>query len=252
MTMTRRLQKATQSLSALERIQLLLGAARNGKEPDPEVARGTEPGQNRAFNRYVALLHVSGATLGPRCEALRIVSHDLEGAAERCRRYVALLHVSGATLGPRCEALRIVSHDLEGAAERCRLLEEAAAQLESEHKLRRPRRVRDWRQTKQIGVNEFLRSLAEEQRAELIEIVALRWTELRAVELAWQELSEEFGGEDPAAPEQRQIANELSSSLQTLARDMGGAEGLEEPNDRALAEVQTAMDDALARLEPLL
>ena len=217
MTMTRRLQKATQSLSALERIQLLLGAARNGKEPDPEIARGMEPGQNRAFNRYVALLHVSGATLGPRCEALRIVSHDLEGAAERCR-----------------------------------LLEEAAAQLESEHKLRRPRRVRDWRQTKQIGVNEFLRSLAEEQRAELIEIVALRWTELRAVELAWQELSEEFGGEDPAAPEQRQIANELSSSLQTLARDMGGAEGLEEPNDRALAEVQTAMDDALARLEPLL
>ena len=105
--------------------------------------------------------------------------------------------------------------------------------------------------TTQLGANR-VHSLAEEQRAELIEIVALRWTELRAVELAWQELSEEFGGEDPAAPEQRQIANELSSSLQTLARDMGGAEGLEEPNDRALAEVQTAMDDALARLEPLL
>ena len=40
--------------------------------------------------------------------------------------------------------------------------------------------------TTQLGANR-VHSLAEEQRAELIEIVALRWTELRAVELTQRE-----------------------------------------------------------------
>ena len=59
MTFTARLEKATQGLTPLQRIQLLLRANREDVPPDPNLSRVADPSQSRIFNRYVALLCVS-------------------------------------------------------------------------------------------------------------------------------------------------------------------------------------------------
>ena len=103
-----------------------------------------------------------------------------------------------------------------------------------------------------MEVNEFLRSLAREQRRDLVEVLALRWQELRAVELAWAELATEFGGEDPVGPELREIAVDLSADLRALATELGATNRLTEPEEETTEQLRTAVDDAYARLEPLL
>ena len=217
MTFTARLEKATQGLTPLQRIQLLLRANREDVPPDPNLSRVADPSQSRIFNRYIALLCVINDTLGSRCQALRIVCQDLEDAAERIR-----------------------------------LLEHAASLLEAEHGLKPPRRPRDWRRPGQMEVNEFLRSLAREQRRDLVEVLALRWQELRAVELAWAELATEFGGEDPVGPELREIAVEGATALRALATELGATKRLTEPDEEMIAELEAALDEAFARLDLML
>ena len=63
MTFTARLEKATQGLTPLQRIQLLLRANREDVPPDPNLGRVPDPAQSRIFNRYVALLCVINDTL---------------------------------------------------------------------------------------------------------------------------------------------------------------------------------------------
>jgi len=217
MTFTARLEKATQGLTPLQRIQLLLHANREDVPPDPNLGRIPDPVQSRVFNRYIALLYVINDTLGSRCQALRIVCQDLEGAAERIR-----------------------------------LLDQAAGTLEAEHGLKPSRRPRDWRRPGQMEVNEFLRSLAREQRRDLVGVLALRWQELRAVELAWAELATEFGGEDPVGPELREIAVDLSADLRALATELGATNRLTEPEEETTEQLRTAVDDAYNQLELLL
>jgi hypothetical protein len=218
MSITARLQKVTQGLSPLQRISLVLQALRDGRDADPELARIDDPQQKRVFNRYIALLFCCNAILGPRIHALGILCQDLEGAAERVR-----------------------------------LLEQAAGVLEEENDLKRPRHARDWRNVRgRMGVNEFLRSLAAELRDDLLDVLALRWQELLAVELVWDELGEEFGGEDPVSPELRAKAAAASALLQALVKQMGGLRRLVEPDEATVAEARTAVDEAYRQLEPLL
>ena len=217
MTVQSRLQKITQSLSPLQRITLMLEAHRDGREADPELHRISDPHQAKAF-----------------------------------RRYIALLYISNAALGPRCDAVAIVAGDLDVAANQVRLLEQAAGVLEEEHGLKLPRRVRDWHRSGEMEVNEFLRSLARDLRNDLVEVLALRWQELRAVELVWDELAEEFGGADPVDPQFREKVAEASGRMQALAKEMNATRRLLEPDEDVLAEARKAVDDAFARLEPLL
>jgi hypothetical protein len=218
MSISARLQNVTQQLSPLQRVSLVLQALHDGRDADPELARIDDPQQKRVFNRYIALLFCCNAILGPRCHALSILCQDLQAAALRVR-----------------------------------LLEQAAGVLEEENDLTRPRRVRDWRNARgQMGVNEFLRSLAAELRDDLLGVLALRWQELRAVELVWDELSEEFAGEDPVSRELRASAAEVATTLRALAREMGGTRHLAEPDEATVEEARKAVDDAFRQLEPLL
>jgi hypothetical protein len=212
-----RLQRVTQALSPLQRITLMLEALRDGREVDPELQRISDPHQAKAF-----------------------------------RRYIALLYTSNSALGPRCDAVAIVAGDLDVAANQVRLLEQAAGVLEQDHGLKRPRRVRDWHQSDRIEVNEFLRSLAAELRNDLVEVLALRWQELRAVELLWDELTDEFGGADPVDPQFREKVVDAAARMKALAKEMNATRRLVEPGEAVVAEARRAVDDAFDRMEPLL
>ncbi len=218
MSITTRLQKVTQGLSPLQRISLVLQALRDGRDADPDVVRIDDPQEKKAFNRYIALLYCANVGLAPRCHGLSIVTDELERAAERVR-----------------------------------LLEQAAGVLEEDHGLPRPRRVRDWRKSrKNMQVNEFLRSLAREMRTELLADIALRWQELRAVELLWDEIADEVAGEDPVGPETRAKADEVAALLESLAKELGRSSCLVEPDAAMVAEARETVDQAFKQLEPLL
>jgi hypothetical protein len=217
MTMQARLQKATQGLSPLQRIVLILRAQREGREPDPGLYRDGDRQQGKAFNRYVALLYVINRELGALC-------------------YTA----SG------------FSQFLDSSADQIRLLEQAAGQLEQAYGLDRAKRPRDWRTAGEIQVPEFLRSVGLELRRELLQAVAQRWSEVGAVDQVRAELAEEFAGEEPVTPELRAMAAETKERLLALAKEFGGKRLLGEPTEEALAEARRVVDDAFEKLRPLL
>jgi hypothetical protein len=101
-------------------------------------------------------------------------------------------------------------------------------------------------------VPEFLRSLAQELRRDLLYGLSLRWSELGALEQFWQELSEEFAGEDPVAPQLRAKANETRERLLRLAAEFGGKRRLLPPSEDQLGELRRLVDDAFDNLRPLL
>jgi hypothetical protein len=217
MTTQARLQKVTQGLSALQRISLILQAQREGREPDPELSRISDTQQNKAFNRYVALLYVINRELGALC-------HTLSGW----------------------------SQFLDQNASQVRLLNQAAAVLEEEYGMEPTNRPRDWRTTGNMEVPEFLRSLARELQAGLVDSIGQRWREVAALELVWAELAAEFGGEDPLAPELRSMAEETKQGLLSLAREFNGNKRLQGPDEPSLAEVRRQVDEAFDKLRPLL
>lgn len=217
MTMQARLQKVTQGLSPLQRIVLILRAQREGREPDPVLYRDGDPQQRKAFNRYVALLYVINRELGALC-------HTVSGW----------------------------SQFLDSSAEQARLLERAAAQLEEAEGIQRVTRPRDWRTAQQMEVPEFLRSLAAELRRDLLKTVVQRWSEVGAVEQTWQELADEFGGEEPVTPELRAMAAETKDRLLALAQEFDGKRRLGPPTDAALAKTRRVVDEAFEKLRPLL
>jgi hypothetical protein len=215
-TVQARLQKLTQGLSALQRITLILQAQREGREPDPGLSRISDPQQNKAFNRYVALIYVINRELGALCHT-----------------------ASGFTLS------------LEYSADQIRLLDQAAGILESDLGIEPVKRPRDWREHN-MEVPEFLRRLALELREDLLTAVVQRWRELGALEAVWAELAEEFGGEDPVNPELHSLANETKQRLLALATEFGGRRRLREPDEETLAEIRHQVDAAFEQLGPLL
>ena len=216
MTMQSRLQKLTQNLSPLQRIQLLLLAQREGREPDPELSRVADPQQNKAFNRYVALLYVINRELGAVCH---LVSGWLEF--------------------------------LEYSANQIRLLEQGAGILEQDYEIERAKKPRDWRKER-MEIPEFMRSLAHDLRADLVTAVVQRWSEVAALEAVWVELSGEFGGEDPVGPELRELAEETKAGLLALAGEFGAKRRLGGVSEASLAEVRRTVDEAFEKLGPLL
>jgi hypothetical protein len=211
-----RLQKITQGLSALQRITLMLQAQREGREPDPNLSQVSDPQQSRAFNRYVALVYVINEVLGSLC-------------------------YSGSDF----------TEFLDYEANHLRLLDQAAESLEDQEGIQRTQHPRDWRKHN-MEVPEFLRRLALEMREDLLNLVSQRWRELQALEEVWAELSEEFGGEDPVAPELRTKAQEAKERLMRLAREFAGKRRLTGPTDNDLAEVRRRVDEAFEHLAPLL
>ena len=90
-------------------------------------------------------------------------------------------------------------------------------------------------------------------RADLLDDVALRWQELRTVELFWDEISDEIAGKDPVAPETRMKAKDVSTLLRALSNELGGnRHHLQEPTTDMVAEARNAVDEAFRQVEPLL
>jgi hypothetical protein len=216
MTLQTRLQKVTQNLSPLQRISLMLQAQKEGRDSDPELGHVTDPQQSKAFNRYVALLYVINRELGAVC-------HLVSGWAEF----------------------------LDHSANQVRLLEQGAGILEEDHRIERVKRPRDWRKHN-MEIPEFMRSLAQDLRADLIAALAERWSELAALEVVWEELAAEFGGEDPVGPELRELATETKDRLLSVSREFGAQRRLAGASEASLAEVRRTVDEAFAKLEPLL
>jgi len=103
-----------------------------------------------------------------------------------------------------------------------------------------------------MEVPEFLRRLALELREDLVTAVVQRWGEVAAIEAVWEELAQEFAGEDPVSPELRVIAEEAKRRLLGLASEFGCKRRLNGATEANLAEVRRTVDEALDKLGPLL
>jgi hypothetical protein len=75
----------------------------------------------------------------------------------------------------------------------------------------------------------------------IVRDIGLRWTELRAIELAAAEVNEEFDGEDVFAPDLRALLDQAKASLQEIAagvRPYVVAVETPEPDEDAVALVR--------------
>jgi hypothetical protein len=167
MSIDNRLSKLMPALSARERAVLALRAQNAGQDAG-EARAGMPPEQRHEYNKYMGLAFVAGCQFG------------------------SLVHV-------------IVSQidNLRFQIERMDLLDRAAGLLEEDNPdyvttgpVRPWRKVLASRAHADIGVPEFLRSLAMELRGDAFDELAMRWRELCAVEIVTAEIAAHFDGAD--------------------------------------------------------
>jgi hypothetical protein len=74
--------------------------------------------------------------------------------------------------------------------------------------------------------------------------VQQHWCELRAIEIAVQEVAEEFGGEDPLRPDVRALIDECLRSCRTLRDDVAAYVEIElpEPSEDDVAQVRKLIE----------
>ena len=176
-----RIASLTSLLSAQERAVLLLRATNTGTEPDPDVLGSMPPEQRKELHHYLALAYVANGALSISINVIAAQTEDLT-----CDR------------------------------DQVRMLEDAAGLLERDLSLQKVEKVRGWRKKTEVTVPEFLRGLAGDLRDSIRERVAGRWQELRAVELEWEEIKAEFGGEDIVHPDLRARAATTAATLRDL------------------------------------
>jgi hypothetical protein len=211
-----RLTRLTPALTAKERAILALRAHNSGIELDPDV-RGKMPrDQVREYNRYAALAYIACSELGALC--LVIASH-VDCLDNQCRQFEMLEEAGG-----------IIAADLGEEVDK--------------------RRVRGWRKKASVTVPQFLAAVAEDLRREVHEGLVLRWQEIRAVEVVWDEVALEFDGEDPVAPELRAKAAEVKTALLDLNRRISGARArtLPEADKAAITRMRELVDEAFKAL----
>jgi hypothetical protein len=182
--------------------------------------------------RAVMVLRANAA--GEEVGALLRDNQPSESEQRAFRRYMGLVYVINRQLGSVCNVILSRAQSLESASYHYRLLNDGAFLLEKEHSLKRRKPVPDWRTRKNVEVNTFLRSVAEELRLESLDDMRLRWHEFRALEAVWEELAEEFDGVDPVEPEVRDKANELREMPEGLAVTFGCRDCLTEPEEAML------------------
>ncbi len=89
-----------------------------------------------------------------------------------------------------------------------------------------------------------LANLSDELRETIRSGIQMHWLEVRIVEILWDEVSEEFGGEDPARPILRQDINEAKAKLKDLSGGMClGVEPVElsEPTEEMLDDARDGL-----------
>ena len=187
MTFVSRLGKLTSALTGKERAVLVLRARNAGQEPDPELLQIADQAQRHQYDRYVALAYVANAELGALCF---VIGQQAEYATSVSRPFEVLQEASG-----------ILADELQETVD--------------------PRKIKGWRHQKEVTVPEFLAGLAEELRLDTLAEVRLRWQELRALDMVWDAIRDEFDGEDPVQPTLRESARATAETLQALAQRCG-------------------------------
>ena len=213
MSITARLQKATQSLTPHQRAVLVLQATREGRDPDRDLWRFEDETQRRAFNRYMALFWVANQHLGS---------------------------IAGIT-AYRVELAENAAHYFE-------LFNEVAGLFEEEQGLKPTRGTRNWRTKDVVTVPEFLRSLALEARDNAVQQVEHLWKETLALEAVTSDLAEEFAGEDILVPEQRQRIVETQARLKEAAKKVGLRKLPNEAGDEVIQVYRSAVEDSFRQL----
>jgi len=210
--LTARLDKLAPALTAKERAILMLRRHTAGLEPDPELLRSMPKEQAREYDRYAGLAYVANAHLG---SLLRVIHMQVDS--------------------------------LEFHRDQLANLDEAAGRLESELPDEvQANPVRGWRKREKVSVPEFLRGLALEMRTNLQEALVLRWQELRALEIVWNEIAAEFDGEDTLHPELRREANDTGAKIKALAGKK--AKSLPGPEDPMVTDTRELVDQAFEAL----
>ena len=213
MSITTRLSRATQTLSPLQRATLVLHSLREGREPDPELRRIDDELQRRAFNRYMALLWVANHHLGA---VAAITAYRVE-LAEQAAHYFELFN-------------------------------EIAALIEEHHGLQPTRASRTWRTRELTTAPEVLRGLALERRDEAVQQVVHLWKETLALEAMWDELAEDFAGEDIVLPEFRERHLDTQERPRAAAKPVGLRHLPSEPEEAMLQAFETALTEAFKHL----
>lgn len=173
-----RLDKLAPSLSAKERILLLLQADHAGAPEDPDIRRTMPVSQRRAFNRYAHLVYAVNAQLWSTLMALAAIVDNLEYGLER--------------FGLLDEAARILEEDYAKAL----APHEAAGEF---------------------TVPMFLRDLQRDLEASLRRELSLRWRELRAIDQLWAEAKTQFDGECIRHPRVLELAEKTKTRLIALS-----------------------------------
>ncbi len=75
----------------------------------------------------------------------------------------------------------------------------------------------------------------------------LHWQELRAIELAWQEIAAEFDGQDPRHPDPLRLAEETRARLLELLGHLSPRHARKppEPSETVMASVRRHVDEAM-------
>ena len=213
MTLAARLGRVSAALPARERALLFLRARDAGQEPDPELLRVNDEVERRALNGYLALVFVADSQLGAVLNVLQF-------------------HV---------ERLKTDLHAFTTVQEAARVLTEELGEQVAKEK------VRAWRKQESVTVPEFLYGLAGELKREVLEHALLRWRELRALEVVWEEIGTEFGGEDVVDPRLREQATETATLLRECIKELGGRR-LPEPGDDFLQRTREVVEQAFTLL----
>jgi len=213
MSIATRLTRLAPSLTARERVVLVIRAHNAGQDPDPDVLN--VPQQQRAeYDRYIALCIAANNELGLVLHFLMIVAADMESRAG----------------------------DVEN-------LRAAASALAEENGLELPRRLtRNWRYKQDLNAVEFLVGLSDDIKAVLLERVELRWQELQAVEYVAREIAAKFDGEDPRASELLEDARQAEQALRQLAQRLGRSRSLPAATQEIVEEIRLRVDNAFSYL----
>ena len=215
MAINARLRKATLGLSGRQRAALVLRAQSEGQEVDPEIHKNIPDEQERRiFNRYMALGYVINRELG----------------------------AVGRIIAERTDSL-------ENGRYYFNLFSDAAGIAEKQEGFGQPVRApKDWRKEPEVSLSQLLRGLIKEVRDEVLESLALRWQELRALETVWAELASEFDGEDPVHPDLRAQAADTAARLRALAEALAAKRRLVEPDDALLDQYRSHINASFQQL----
>jgi hypothetical protein len=211
-----RLNRLTPALTAKERAILILRAQSQGVDPDPDILRTMPAEQRHEYDRYVGLDYVT--------------NFELNALGFAITRTVELLQ-----------------HEHERLA----LLELAASTLETDYGEKvDPAAVRHWRKQKTISVPLFLRGLFDELRVMMLQNADQCWREMRALEIVWAEVGDEFDGVDPVHPDLRSRLSETREALGALMEQLAGPKKRKrpEPDGQLVGEVRKMIDQAFEKL----